>query len=127
MPAPAPNGFLGSLRQLGDGLLAALESRVQLFATELQEEKFRLLQSFIWISAAIFVGAMALTLASVTLVYALQENARLVALGGLTLVYTAACVAIIILFRRHLSRQPRPFADTLRELEADRSCFRPRN
>ena len=127
MPAPAPAGFLGSLQQLGDGLLAAVQSRVEMFSAELQEEKFRLIQSFVWISAAIFTGAMALAFASLTLVYALHENARLAALAGLTLLYTGALIAILILFRRHLARQPRPFDDTLRELAADRSCFRPKH
>jgi uncharacterized membrane protein YqjE len=127
MPAPAPSGFLGALQQLGDGLLAAVQGRIQLFSAELQEEKFRLIQSFVWISAAIFTGAMALAFASLTLVYALHEYARLAALAGLALLYAGVLIAIIVLFRRHLARQPRPFADTLRELDADRSCFRPKN
>jgi uncharacterized membrane protein YqjE len=127
MPAPAPTGFLGSLQQLGEGLLAAVQSRVELFSAELQEEKFRLIQSFIWISAAIFVGAMALAFASLTLVYALHESARLAALAGLALFYAGAFLAILFLFRRHLARQPRPFDDTRCELAADRTCFRPKH
>ncbi|HTQ31247.1 MAG TPA: phage holin family protein [Opitutaceae bacterium] len=124
MTAPASAGFLGSLRQVGERLISSLESRVELFSVELQEEKFRLLQNFIWISAAIFVGAMAMAFASLTVVYAFWETARLAALAGLTLFYAAAFVAIIVLFRRHLARQPRPFGDTRRELAADRACFR---
>ncbi len=125
-PSP-PTGFLGSLRQLGDGLIASVENRLKLFAAELQEEKYRVIQTFIWISAAIFTAAMAVTFASLTLVYAFWESARLAALGGLTLVYLAGFIAIVLLFRRYLARQPRPFADTLHELSVDRSCFHSRN
>ena len=127
MSAPASTGFLGSLQQLGDQLVSAVQSRIELFSAELQEEKFRLIQNFVWISAAIFIGAMALTFASLTLVYALWETARLAALAGLALLYAGAFVAIIAMFRRHLAHQPRPFADTLQELAADRSCFRAEN
>jgi uncharacterized membrane protein YqjE len=121
---PAPAGFVDSLRALGDGLMASVESRLELVSIELQEEKFRLIQVFIWISAALFTGMLAVLFASLTLVYLFWESARLAALGGLTLLYTGAMVTIIVLFRRYLARQPRPFAATLDELGKDRTCIR---
>lgn len=121
---PAPAGYLSSLRSFADGLLASVQDRLALFTVELQEEKFRLVQTFIWISAAIFTGMMAITFASLTLVYLFWESARLAVLGGLTVLYAGASVAIIILFRRYLARQPGPFAATLRELSDDRACIR---
>ena len=127
MSASSPTGFLGSLQKLGDGLLATIEDRFKLLSTELQEEKYRIIQSFVWISAGIFTAAMALAFASLALVYALWDTARLAALGGLALFYTAGFVAIVLLFRRYLARQPRPFADTLQELVADRTCFHDKN
>ena len=105
---PAPAGFVASLRALGDGLMASVESRLELVSIELQEEKFRLIQVFFWISAALFTGMLAVLFASLTLVYLFWESARLAALGGLTLLYTGALVTIIVLFRRYLARQPRP-------------------
>jgi uncharacterized membrane protein YqjE len=122
-----PEGYLSSLRSLGDGFLASLQDRLKLFTVELQEEKFRLVQTFIWISAAVFSGVMAITFASLTLVYLFWESARLAVLGGLALLYTAALVAIIVAFRRYLARQPDPFAATLHELGADRACIRTEN
>jgi uncharacterized membrane protein YqjE len=67
---------------------------------------------------------MAVTFASITLVYLLWDSARLAALVGLTLLYSGAVVAIVVAFRRHLARQPRPFAATLQELKTDRACIR---
>ena len=123
--APPPStGFLHSFRVLGDSLLGTVQDRLQLFSVELQEEKFRLIQTFIWISAAIFSGVMAVAFASLTLVYFFWESARLAVLGGLTAFYAAALVAIIIGFRRFIARQPRPFAATLQELAEDRACIR---
>jgi uncharacterized membrane protein YqjE len=115
---------MAALRSLGDGLMASLQDRVELFSVELQEEKFRLIQTFIWISAAVFAGLMALTFASLTLVYLFWDSARLAVLGGLTVLYTGALVAIIIALRRYLARQPAPFAATLQEIGEDRACIR---
>lgn len=122
---PASDGILGSLRTLGHGLLSTVHDRIELFSLELQEEKFRLIQIFIWICAAVFSGMMAITFASLTLVYLFWESARLAVLGGVTLFYAGALVAVIIGFRRFLARQPTPFAATRQELKEDRECILP--
>lgn len=120
-------GFLGSFRMLGDSMLGMVQDRLTLFSVELQEEKFRLIQTFIWISAAVFTGMMAVTFASLTLVYLFWESARLAVLGGLTLLYSGGLVAIIVAFRRFVARQPSPFNATLQEISEDRSCILPKN
>jgi uncharacterized membrane protein YqjE len=123
----ASGHFLSSLRSLGYGLLTILKDRVELVSIELQEEKFRLIQIFIWISAAVFTAFMTIAFASLTLVYAFWESARLAVLGGLSILYGAALVVIILSFRRYLERQPKPFAGSLEELEEDRACIQPEN
>jgi uncharacterized membrane protein YqjE len=123
----APAGYLTSLRSLGDGFLASAQDRVELFTVELQEEKLRLIQTFIWISAVVFTGMMAITFASLTLVYLFWDSARLAMLGGLTILYTGALVVTIIAFRGFVARQPTPFAATLQEIEVDRACIRNEN
>ncbi|MDP1579865.1 MAG: phage holin family protein [Candidatus Didemnitutus sp.] len=120
----SPTGLLGSFHVLGDTLLATLQDRVTLISVELQEEKFRLIQTFVWISAAVFAGMMMLTFASLTLVYYCGESSRLAVLGGLTLLYAGALIAIVVLLRRFLARQPKPFVATLQELGEDRACIR---
>ena len=125
--SPPPAGFLASFRALGDSLLATAQDRLELFSVELQEEKFRLIQIFLWISAAVFTGMMAVTFASLTLVYLFWDSARLAVLGGLTLLYAGALVTIIVAFRRFLARQPHPFAATLQEIGEDRTCIRTGN
>jgi len=115
---------MGSLRTLCDGLIAGAEKRLELFSLELQEEKLRLIQIFIWISAVVFSGMMAITFMSLVLVYAFWESARLAVLGGLAFLYIAAFVAITAAFRRYLARQPKPFTATMSELDIDRACIR---
>ena len=124
MATPDSPGFIASFRALGDSLLATAQDRLELVSVELQEEKLRLIQTFVWIIAAVFAGMMAVAFASLTLVYLFWESARLTVLGGLTLLYTGALVAIIIAFRRFIARQPTPFAATRDEFEHDRACIR---
>jgi uncharacterized membrane protein YqjE len=122
--SPHPGtGLLDSLRGFGDTLLRTAHNRFELFTTELHEEKYRLVQIFLWISAVVFSGMMALMLASVTLVYLFWETARLGVLVGLTAFYAASCLAVVLLFRSYLARQEKPFAATLGELEEDRECI----
>ncbi len=117
-------GFLHSLRTLGDGLVAGVHSRLELLSLELQEEKYRLIQTCFWIGAAMFAAMLALTFLSITLVYLFWDSARLAVLGGLTIVYLGGFIGIVVGFRRYLARQPRPFAATLEELQEDRACIR---
>lgn len=124
---PAPPGLLDSLRTLADGLLATVQDRVTLLSLELQEEKFRLIQAFVWISVAVFSGFMALAFASLAVVYLFWEQARLAVLGVLCLFYAAVALGVVLAFRRHLARLPRPLAGTLEELAADRTCIRKEN
>jgi uncharacterized membrane protein YqjE len=127
MPAhptsPASPGFFASFRALTDSLLAAAQERIDLLGVEVHEERLRLVQIFIWISAAVFTGLLTVTFGSLTLVYLFWESARLAVLVGLTIFYAGALVAIVIAFRRYLARQPNPFAATLEELSEDRACI----
>jgi uncharacterized membrane protein YqjE len=121
---PPSSGFMGSLRLLGDGLLESIQDRIRLLAIELQEEKYRLIQTFVWISAVIFTGILAAIFASFTLAYYFWQAGPLTVLGCLTLFYSLSLGAAILRLRHHISRHPKPFAGTLEELEADRACIR---
>jgi uncharacterized membrane protein YqjE len=127
MPTSEPTGVINSLRVLGESLIAGLRDRIELLSVELQEEKFRLIQLTLWFIAAVFTGMLAITFASITLVYFFWESSRLAVLGGLTVFYTAALIAVIIRLRRFIASQPAPFEATRRELEEDIACIRKPN
>lgn len=121
------SGFFSSLRALGDGLLAGAQGRLALFSLELQEEKFRLLKTVVWMGAAVFLGMLAVVFSSLTVVFLFWESARLAVLGGLALFYTGALTVVLLTLRRFLARQPSPFAATLHEFGKDRECIRKEN
>jgi uncharacterized membrane protein YqjE len=125
--SPPPGGYFEALRALGDGVLAGVQDRLELLSLELQEEKFRLIKTFLWISAAVFTAIMAITFVSLTVVYLFWAGARLAVLAGFAAFYAGATVAIVVAFRRFLARQPSPFAATRQEIGNDRACIRNEN
>lgn len=125
--SPSSTGFFASLSNLCAGLVAGVEDRLQLLSAELHEEKLRLIQIFVWISAAVFTGMMAVGFASLAVVFMFSGTARIVALAGFAVLYGVALAVIVISFRRYLARQPRPFSATLEELKEDGECIRTGN
>lgn len=121
---PAATSLLSSLRGFTDGLVGSVHDRLELLATELQEEKHRLIQIAIWISAVVLLASLAIVFVSVALLVAFWETARVPIAMGLAGAYVLGLVAVVIGFRRYLARQPRPFAATLGELQEDRACIR---
>lgn len=125
--APASSGLLASIRGLADSLLNSARERIELVALELQEEKLRFLQTMIWIAASVFSAMLAITFASITIVYLFWDSARLAVLGGFTIFYGVAFWIVLRKCRQCLTRQPRPFEATLGELQNDRACIQPRS
>lgn len=116
---------MGTARQLLAGLVGTVEDRLELFASEFQEEKFRLIQTFIWVGAAFFAGLLAVIFGSLTIIYVCHGVGRLIALAVLTAAYGSAGALIGIAARRNMTRASMPFEDSLRELARDRECIPP--
>ena len=95
------------------------------FSLELQEEKFRLIQIFFWISAVFFAGVDGDHLrqpdAGLSL---LGKRPARSCLAASPWPIPRACISLIVAFRRYLARQPRLLAATLQELAEDRACIR---
>ena len=120
----ASSGVIGTLRALGDGLLASVQDRVALLGIELEEEKVRLIQILMWSSAAIVTGVVALVMTSFALIYFFWEVARTAVVVGLVVFHVGLFGGTVIALRRMLARQPRPLAASLAEVTEDRRCIR---
>jgi len=126
-PLSSSPGVITAARELLDGVLGSVHDRLELLAVEVQEEKFRLIQSFLWLGAVFFTGMLALLFLSLTFIYCCQGTARMVALLVVTAVYLLGAIVLILGARRHFAREPRAFDATLREIARDRECIRPDN
>src|SRR5688572_27917563 len=104
-PHASPGGLLTSVRRFADSSLGAVQNRLELFVTELHEEKCRVIEILILASAAIFLGMMAMTFVTLTIVvYFFRENAFLPALVGVSLVYLGTCVFAALRLRSRLTK-----------------------
>lgn len=121
---PLPSSLI---RELIDRIFATVHDRIELISIELQEEKFRLIQTFVWISSVIFMAMLSITFASITLVYAFNDDVRIIILGALTGVYIVVFIATLFALRNFLARQPRIFADTIEEIKKDKACILNKN
>lgn len=113
-------GLLTSIKRLMATLLEILQTRVEIVATEFEEERVRLRELVVFGILTLFFVCVGLTLATLFVVSLYWDTHRLQVLGGIAFVYLGlGGLTGIILYRRLMSR-PRLFATTLSELVKDR-------
>ena len=126
-PDPKPPGLLTALGRLSSTLLTLVETRLELFAVELEEEQQRFLRVLLWSAASLFFSMLAVILITLAVVWACPAQARIYVLAGFCLVYLGSAVAAASILRWRLRNRPRPFAGSVDQLKRDAECFRPRS
>lgn len=116
---PSSAGLVASAQRMARSLLGLLQTRIELLAIELQEEKLRALDLLAWITAAIALAIAAILLAIGTLALFLWQRAGYAGLIGLTLAAFIAAVAMFLVMRRRIVRGPQPFSATTAEFRKD--------
>lgn len=116
-------GVWALLKRILDTLLAAAQSRVELFALELQEEKCRMVEAILCTAAVAACGMMTLSLATFTLVVLFWEHGRLAALCVLCVFYLVCTILAWRALQTRL-RAPSPFTDSIAEIKRDRECLK---
>jgi uncharacterized membrane protein YqjE len=118
-----PPGFFASLRRVLAGSAELAEVRIKLFATELQEEKLRLLESLAWLAVSLLALGVALVLLSVFVVMLFGEQHRLAALGVIIVLYLVGAGAAWRIARARRRAGGPPFEASLAELRRDRAAL----
>jgi len=117
-------GISGALSQLAASLVALLHTRFELLTIEFEEERERAKDLVVLTVIATVFFSFALIVLSVLVVFLFWDTHPVGALVGVTLVYLAIGAAALIVLQR--SRDTRPFAATLAELEKDVQALRGR-
>lgn len=112
--------FLRPLKLLLAGLSSALHTRVELFVTELEEERERLKQSLVLVLLAVLGLSLGVILMTIFVIALLWETGWIAAIGILAFVYLGVGGWAIVSLRNKFLTRPGLFPDTLAELGKDR-------
>ncbi|MBI4989220.1 MAG: phage holin family protein [Rhodocyclales bacterium] len=126
--APAPGKSLGSrLRGYAAGALGILQTRLELLATEVQEEKLRLGSLLGFAAAAFFFLGFGIVLLALFLTVLLWDAHRLLALGVFAAIFLSIGIIAALAAARIGRQGSRLFAASISELAQDREMVRPDN
>ncbi|HMM87045.1 phage holin family protein [Azohydromonas sp.] len=120
--APRPPGLFASLRRVLGSAAELVEVRLELLATELQQEKLRVLEALAWLAVAMLAFGIAMVLLAVFVVLLFDEH-RLAALGAVVLVYLGGAALAWRAARARLREGGGPFEASLAELRRDRAAL----
>ena len=116
----ATGGLFKSLRRLLGTALGIAQVRLELFGTELEQEKLRLFDALLRAAIGLVLVALALVLAIGFVVLLFQEGYRLPAVGVLTLAFGGGGWWLLQRAREELKAgDGGPFALSLGELRRD--------
>jgi uncharacterized membrane protein YqjE len=125
-PGEAGAGIVQSLRSLAATLVALLRTRFELLATEIEEERIRLLQLLFWAAAALFFLGIGVLLLVILLVAVFWDSYRITAIVSLAVLFLAAGAGIAVGVRNRMYARPRVFSVSLEELAKDKDQLTPR-
>lgn len=114
------HGVFGSLRNLLDTGLSAVQNRIELIGVELHEERARLLKLLVAIAAALILGAGGGVVLTVALVLAFPPAWRPGVMAACGLIYIAAAAIILARVRQQLKECPPPLFESLVQIKKDR-------
>ncbi|HSQ05018.1 MAG TPA: phage holin family protein [Burkholderiales bacterium] len=113
-------GLLGSVRTLAHTLVAALQTRLELLATEVEEERIRLTRLWLLAMAALFLFVLSVLTATLFVVVVFWDTYRLGAIGVLFLLFLFGGCFVAWYARKEARAHPRLFSASLKELAKDR-------
>jgi uncharacterized membrane protein YqjE len=99
--------------------IGVLRNRAELFSLECQEERSRLLELLLWGMGLIALATMAAMLVTITIIFLVPAQFRLVAAAGFSILYFAGAFAALAILKGLLREEP--FQETTRQIKLDRA------
>ncbi len=114
-------GLFESLGNLGRTFLAVVQTRIEIFASEIDEERARLARIAVLAAIAALCIALAVVLAVFFLVVLFWDTDRLLAIGVLAGAFAVGGIVACLGLRAAISQRPKFLSATLAELRKDRT------
>lgn len=113
-------GLLGSIRKLATTLVGVLQTRLEIFSTELEEAKLQLGQLLMLGLVAVFCLGLGVVLLTVFFVVLFWDSYRLPVLGVMSGLFLVLGIFAALTLRAKSAESTRMFSSTLAELSKDR-------
>jgi uncharacterized membrane protein YqjE len=111
--------LLESLRGLARTFVALVQTRVEIFASEIDEERTRVGRILVLALTALFCAGLAVVLLVLLVAVLFWENNRLLAIGVLAGVFALCGLGALLALRAEVRQRPKFLAATLAELRKD--------
>src|SRR6266404_9524538 len=112
-------GLFESLRSLARTFVALVQTRIEIFASEIDEERTRLARIAVLAAIAALCIALAVILLVFFLVVLFWDTDRLLAIGALAAIFAIGGIAACLGLRAAISKRPKFLSATLAELRKD--------
>lgn len=123
-PGAGGGGLGARVRGVGATALAILKTRLELLATEVEEEKLRLGSLLAYAAAAAFFLGFGAVFLALFITVLLWDSQRLLALGIFTAVFLAVGAIATLAVVRLARRGSRLFSSSIAELSEDYDALR---
>jgi uncharacterized membrane protein YqjE len=120
----SPKGFFHPVRSLLAALSAGFHTRLELFVTELEEERERLKQTLILTLLLFFGFSLGIILLTIFAVAIFWQQGWVYAVGVLAVLYLGIGAAAGLMLRKKILLRPGLFPSILNELARDRDRLR---
>jgi uncharacterized membrane protein YqjE len=114
-------GLLESLRNLARTFLAIVQTRLEIFASEIDEQRALLARIAVLAAVAAFCLGLAVILLVLFVVVLFWDTDRLLAIGVLAGVLAAGGITALMMLQAAVRRRPKLLSATLAELRKDRA------
>jgi uncharacterized membrane protein YqjE len=111
--------LLESLRNLAKTFIALVQTHIEIFASEIDEERTRLARIVVLALTALFCIGLAVVLCVLLVAVLFWENNRLLAIGVLAVLFALGGLAALLALRTAVRQRPKFLSATLAELRKD--------
>ena len=111
--------LLESLRNLAKTFVALVQTRIEIFASEVDEERARLARILVLALTALFCLGLAVVLFVLLVAVIFWEENRLLAIGVLAGCFVLGGLAALLALRSAIRQRPKFLSATLAELRKD--------
>ena len=113
--SPSLGASVGRIARIA---LGGIQTRAELLAVELQEERLRLADLLMGVMALMLLSTLGILLLTATIIFLVPVEARIYVTGGFAILYLLGAVAVWLTLRASLSREP--FAESVDQVKKDR-------